>query len=549
MNILQNILDSPNHKDRQLWAALFILMAVTLLVYAVSFFNGFVRDDEVIIVNNPQTLSLQNIPDVLLTPDVIKPYYRPLNRATYLLDYRIAGMNPAWYHGINIAIHGGNVLLLYLLCRRLFPDRTAALIAALLFAVHPANSEAINFISARNTILALFFSLASLLAFMRARDQGRRWPLFSALLFFCGLLSKETAFMLVVVIALYTAIPLPGQERREEGRGRYAILLPYLLALVVYFIMRTYSLHGLVGASIPATGLLDRLYQNVTIIPQYLLLLFVPVDLTIYHTADPRTGFFALPGAVLGIWLAMLAGLWLLYRKGTGATFFGLAWCVVNYAPIANIIPIPADSITERFLYLPAAGFFIMIGSLLNGLALQKRWKYQYWTAVAAVLIAFAILTVQRSLDWRDEITLNTSGVTNNPASASAHYNLGTALRDRGDLAGAVHEWRRALELDPTNSDSLIQMGTFYAMQGDLSKAEEYYRAALRAPLGIADADKSMAYFNLGKIREKQGQPQKALEYYETFLKLVPVQYEEYRTEGERRIAQIRAGAARERIK
>jgi tetratricopeptide (TPR) repeat protein len=105
------------------------------------------------------------------------------------------------------------------------------------------------------------------------------------------------------------------------------------------------------------------------------------------------------------------------------------------------------------------------------------------------------------------------------------------------------------LELDPTNSDSLIQMGTFYAMQGDLSQAEEYYRAALRAPLGIADADKSMAYFNLGKIREKQGQPEKALEYYETFLKLVPVQYEEYKAEGERRIAQIRADAARKRIR
>jgi tetratricopeptide (TPR) repeat protein len=549
MTILHSIRGIPNHSDRQLWAPLLLLTAVTVLVYAVSFFNGFVRDDEVIIVNNPQTLSLHNVSDVLFAPDVIKPYYRPLNRATYLLDYRIAGMNPAWYHGINIAIHAGNVLLLYLVCRRLFSDRTAAFIAALLFAVHPANSEAVNFISARNTILALFFSLASLLTFIKAKDQGTRWPLFSAALFLCGLLSKETAFMLIAMIALYIVIPLPGEEKREQGRGRYAILLPYLLALVVYFIMRAYSLHGLVGADIPATGLFERLYQNATIIPQYLLLLLFPVDLTIYHAADPRTGFLALPGAVLGVWIAMLAGLWLLYRKGSKATFFGLAWCVVNYAPISNIIPIPADAITERFLYLPAAGFFIMIGSMLNGLAFQKRWKYQYWTAVAAVLVAFAILTVQRSLDWKDEITLNTSGVMNSPLSATAHYNLGTALRDRGDLAGAAHEWRRALELDPTNSDSLIQMGTLYAMQGDLATAEAYYRAALRAPQGIADADKSMAYFNLGKIREKQGQPQKALEYYETFLKLVPMQYDEYKTDVERRIEQIRIDAARERIR
>ena len=109
-------------------------------------------------------MSLRNVPEVLLAPDLIKPYYRPLNRATYLFDYRVAGMNPAWYHGVNILIHLGNVILLYLLSIRLLRNWYAALVAALLFAVHPVNSEAVNFISARNTLLALFFSLASLLA-------------------------------------------------------------------------------------------------------------------------------------------------------------------------------------------------------------------------------------------------------------------------------------------------------------------------------------------------------------------------------------------------
>ena len=122
--------------------SLLILAAATLLVYSVSFFNNFVMDDEVIIVNNPQTFSLRNIPDVLLAPDLIKPYYRPLNRATYLLDYRLAGMNPDWYHGVNVLIHLGNVILLYLVCHRLLPDGAAALVAALIFAVHPANREA-----------------------------------------------------------------------------------------------------------------------------------------------------------------------------------------------------------------------------------------------------------------------------------------------------------------------------------------------------------------------------------------------------------------------
>src|SRR5512136_3084945 len=112
---------APARKD--LWIALLLLASITLAVYSVTFFNGFVMDDEVIIVNNPQTLSLANVPEVLLAPDLIKPYYRPLNRATYLFDFQVAGMNPAWYHGINIFIHLGNVILLYLVSMRFLRNR------------------------------------------------------------------------------------------------------------------------------------------------------------------------------------------------------------------------------------------------------------------------------------------------------------------------------------------------------------------------------------------------------------------------------------------
>jgi len=225
---------SPCRKD-SMRTSLLILAVATLLVYSVSFFNKFVLDDEVIIVNNPQTMSLRNIPEVVLAPDIIKPYYRPLNRATYLLDYRMAGMNPAWYHGANVLIHLGNVILLYLVSLRLLPDRTAALIAALLFAVHPANSEAVNFISARNSLLALFFSLAAFLAFLEARGMGKRLPLLSALFFFCGLLSKETAFMLAGVIVLYTFVPLQVGEKRTRLPEGMFFLLPYMVSAVLYF--------------------------------------------------------------------------------------------------------------------------------------------------------------------------------------------------------------------------------------------------------------------------------------------------------------------------
>ncbi len=264
------------------WIALLALAAVTLSVYSVSFFNGFVLDDEVIIVKNPLTMGLSNLRTVLFSPDLIKPYYRPLNRATYLFDYWVFGMSPMWFHAANILIHLLNVILLHMIGRRVLQNSSAAFVAALLFAVHPVNSEAVNFISARNTLLSLFFCLASFLAFVHAKEKGVRWPLLSPLLFFCGLLSKETSFMLIALIALYTLLPLPGAVS-EKGRMNLLSLLPYLFFTAVYFVMRIYSLHGMMGISIPDVGLLSRLARNYHIIPQYIALLVFPTDLTVCH--------------------------------------------------------------------------------------------------------------------------------------------------------------------------------------------------------------------------------------------------------------------------
>lgn len=531
--------DIPHNSNSRLWQALLVLAAATLLVYAVSMYNGFVLDDEVIIVNNPQTLNLRSIPDVLLSPDVVKPYYRPLNRATYLLDYQLAGMNPAWYHGVNIIIHLGNVILLYLVCLRFLPDRSAALIAALLFAVHPVNTEAVNFISARNTLLALFFSLASLLTFVKARERGLRWPFLSALLFFCALMSKETGFMLIAVIALYCLVPLPGQEDEQRPwRERLPNLAPFLFATLMYFALRSYSLHGLMGTAVPAEGLFRRLAMNYYIIPQYLGLLLFPSDLTIFHTV-PKGGLLASPW-FLPAWAALISAICLIVRSRNRAALFGLAWVMINYVPISNIVPIPSDPVNERFIYLPAIGFFMVIGALAAWIRSTGKARLVLPLGVAALVAASAAVTVQRNRAWKDYYSLAASGVKNDPGSAEAHYHLGTALKDKDDLAAARVEWESALRIDPANSDSLTQMGTLAAIEGNLQSAERYYAIALLSPNGKADPDKSMVHYNLGKVYEKWGQPQKALQQYEQFMRVVPLSYLEYKPYAEQRIAQLR---------
>jgi len=528
------------------WIAVLALAIVTLSVYGVSFFNGFVLDDEIIIVKNSLTLSLGNIRTVLFSPDLIKPYYRPLNRATYLLDYRIFGMSPMWFHAANILIHLLSVLLLYRIGTRVLQSSNAGFVAALFFAIHPVNSEAVNFISARNTLLSLFFCLASFLAFMQAKEKGIRWPLLSAFLFFCGLLSKETSLMLIALIAPFMLLPLPGATS-EKGRMNLLSLLPYLFFTAVYFAMRIYSLHGMMGISIPDAGLLSRLARNYHIIPQYIALLVFPTDLTVCHNV-PGGGLFN-PLWFFPVWVALLVTIWLIILSRNKAALFGLAWCAINYLPISNIVPIPSEPMTERFLYLPAVGFFLVVGAGFAWLFNLERARRPVWAIIAIITIVLSTVTVSRNLDWRDGYSLFASAVRNNPASSEAHYNLGTAMREKGDLLAARQEWETALKLNPGNSDALIQMGTFEATQGNLQRAEQYYIAALNSPGGRADPEKSMAHYNLGKIYEKWQRPELALKHYELFLKLVDVYYIEYEQDAKQRVARLRAGMLPGQIK
>lgn len=527
--------NTPISRKRTLLSVLVILL-VAGGIYANSLSNGFVLDDELIIAGNPATRHLSGIGDVLFAPDVIKPYYRPLNRASYLIDYQLFGLNPAWFHAVNIIIHALSAVLLYLVASRLLADNYAALFAALLFAVHPANSEAVNFISARNTLLAGCFSLASLLAFLKARGRGVRLPFLSAVLFFLGLLSKETAFMLIVVIAVTTLSPSPWFVGKIL-RDRLISLVPYLAAAVVYCAMRFYSLQGMFGTDIAGGDLFSRLAMNYHIIPQYIGLLLFPIDLTIFHTAT-KGGFVT----HLALWTALFIAVWLVARRRNQAALFGLVWCVVNYAPISNIVPIPSEALTERFLYMPAIGIFIIAGACFERLQAEESLRKVVKPAAILLLLLFAAITFQRNLEWRDDYTLFASGVKNDPASAEAHFNLGTTLlQDKSDSEAARREWEMALSMDPRHADALIQMGTYAAMKGDLRKAEQFYLSALAAPPGRSDPDKCMAHFNLGKIYEKQQRPQDALQHYELFLTSVSLRYNEYRPVAEQRAAYLRS--------
>jgi protein O-mannosyl-transferase len=516
---------------------LLLLAGLTIGVYSVTLANGFVWDDDYIIVNNPATRTLSGISDLVFSPDVVKPYYRPLNRASYLLDYRLFGMNPMGFHAVNLLIHLGNVLLFFLLGQRLFNDHRPAFLAAVVFAVHPVNCEAVNFISGRNNLLSLFFVLAAFLLFLRAKEgAGWSWLALSATAFFCGLLSKETSLVLIAFIALYSWYP-PSGTGRGEWRGKLAALLPYLGCTALYLLLRHQALGGMVGSSAITDGLPQRLLHNLYIIPRYLALILFPGDLTIFHEL-PKTGLSALPW-LFPAWGAILVTLWLLLRKKSAVVLFGVLWAAFSYLPIANIVPIPSFPMAERYLYFPALGLWLIAGECAwRFSAPGVRYEKVKRTVVGVIVIVLAGVTVTRSLDWKDDVSLFKSAIRAAPLSPRGYYNLGCAYQTLGNLTAAQWEWELALRVDPGYADALAQMGTLAAVRGDLGLAERDYLAALRAK-----PKSPMVHYNLGMLYEEKGETDRALEQYELFLADVPIEYGAYVPEAERKMALLRAKA------
>jgi hypothetical protein len=488
------------------------LAAVALIAYAPAFTNGFVWDDHGIVETNPDTRDLGALPRVLLSPDEFPPYYRPLNRASYLVDYQLFGMDPRGFHAVNVALHVATVLALYALGRRLFRSRGPAVVGALLLAIHPVHAEAVNFVAARNNILAALFTVVSFVLLIDAHErESRARSLASGAALFLGLLSKEPAVMVLPVMAAWLLFPRAfGRERRE----RLAWLVPHVVACGLYLVMRYVSLGGLAGASPPAAATASlgaRLATNLYTVPRYLSLLVVPRDLSIFH-AIPA----ALPVASLvAAWVLLLAALAYFVARPAPASTVGWLWFWLKLLPIANLVAIPTTSlVAERYFYLPGIGLWLVVADACRRAAGRVAWRpiAAIGGIAAAALVA---ATFVRSLDWHDDRALATSAIRAEPAAAEAHFNLGVVLKDAGDLAGARREWEVTLRLDPNHARALVQRGTASAVGGDLRSAEDDLTRAIAMEHDIA-----LAHFNLARVYELTGRPARAADEYREFLEL-----------------------------
>jgi protein O-mannosyl-transferase len=515
------------------WTASIILAGAVWSVYANSLSAPFIFDDTSSIQENPTIRRLWPPWQALSPPrNGSGVDGRPVLNFSFAINYALHGTDVRGYHVGNTLIHAVAALLLFGFVRRMVaggahvPEtlrRSALPIAffvALLWAVHPLQTESVTCVVQRTESLSGCVYLATLYLFARGvRSEGntsRAWLTASAFACLFGMATKETVATAPLVVLLADRTFAAGTFR--EALRRRAV---YHAALVATWIplaaLMTGSAWrgGSVGFSHGIGPWLSLLTQCKAVV-MYLGLSFWPHPLVVdYGTEVIEKLREVLPQAILLTSLAA-ATVWALVRR-PALGFLG-AWFFVILAPSSSFVPLLTQTMAEHRMYLPLAAVMALVVAGLFALGRARRGATVAAGLVCAgAAIALGFGTIRRNDDYATVVGLWTDTVRACPDNARAHYNLGLALSRVGDDPGAARCYREALRLLPAFGDAHLNLGSLLFAEGRFEEARVHYEEGLRLKPRSA-----VAHNNMGNALALEGDAAGALRHYEEAVRLDP---------------------------
>jgi len=482
-------------RKKLLWLCLLVLLGVGAGIYVNSLGGDFVWDDRALVLVNPmvQTLgqSLEAFQGKLRLFNTAIGYYRPLALLSIVLDRTVWGERAFGFHLTNLLLHLGCVLALFFLLERLF-GRWTALWTSGLFAAFAVHTENVAFISGRMDVLCTLFVLLCLLFFFRPSPPSPGTLFLCFLLTLCSLLSKELGVVLVFLLPLGGLFFYP----RKTWGGHILRIAAFLVpAFAIYGVLRIQAIGALTLPVRPPFPLSQRLLFLPELLLRYLALQVFPLNLNAMHRIYPPPN---IPGFLVPLSVLTIAAftLFLLSRRSR-LVGLGSLWFLAALLPVMNLLPMVVPMMADRFLYLPSAGFALLLTGIPEALEGKKgkgnpSIKRGLWVVLLAIGLANGVFTVLRNPVWKDEMTLFTRCVEQSPGSALARNNLGYAYYREGDWQRAEQEYRRAIALSPGFADPHATLGDILSKTGRYAEAIQEYEAYLRYNPGALNRDQAL---------------------------------------------------------
>jgi len=490
--------------------ACLLVLAVTA-VNAPTWDYGFVYDDHAVIEERKPAWE-QGWKAFLQT----RQWGTGRHAMTLSLDLnRTEPLSPKPFHIVNTALAAIATVLVFALARALGLSSGAALAGSLLFAVHPVHTDAVVSIVGRAEVLAAIAVLGCLLLHVRGY---RPWPVgfvAAAPLLLLGLMSKESAFALVFLVALYDFFLAPPRSLRERALPyvAYAAATAAWLALVLPSLR---TLDPVVFADNPLAYVTpwQRVAVASALLCRYLTLTVAPFSLKpdwSFAETDPTlaagaVGLIAWAGAAIACWML---------RRRAPLLAFSFAWFPAAFAVTGNVAFPLGTIMAERLLYLPSVGPCLLAALAFEHFAGAGRARRVLAVAAtAAATLALAFAYDARGRVWTNDEHYHLVSVFDSPKSAKAHYDRGLFLAREKDYEGAEAEFKRALEILPSFSRAAYYLASTYTLRNRPEDAARVYAAYLEADPSDTGALSQLAnlQLQLGRYKEARASALRLLE-------------------------------------
>jgi protein O-mannosyl-transferase len=507
----------------------FLVLAATFLAYAAVSSFGFVYDDEAQIVHDSFVQHWHFVPAYFTShvwqwiyPHVGGNYYRPVFLIWLLLNFKLFGMHAGGWHLAVLALHLLVTWQVYRVALRLLGSKSAALVAALIFGLHPVHIEAVAWISGVTEPLAAAFILASLLSWIRYRENARTPDLAWSIVWFClGLLTKEPAILVPVLLICYDLLLArdPESAARLPLRRSLPSIAPFALAGALYAGARLHALHGFSQVVTPISAA-----QNLLTIPSLLVfyarLLLWPVGLSAFYDTPYVSTFRAALVPLLLCLVIASAAAYALYRTRSRVAAFAVVLMVLPLAPLMKLdIFFRGEIAHDRYLYLPSVGFVLLLGIAVRAAAekMEASRRPLAIGAMATVAVLLFAATMWQSLYWANNLVLYGRGVAIAPDNLVVRNDLANEFMKRGNRDVAIDQYRDVLRRDPSFWLARYNLGYAEYTGGDCPAAVRDLDIASRQ--NAIDAE---TFFYLGDCRFRLGDRQDGLALMRHAIELDP---------------------------
>jgi len=481
------------------FAPIILILLAVAFSYAPAVQNGFVWDDTALVLRDPLIRSWRLIGEgfqhFLFIDATASDFFRPLQRLTYTLEYWAFKFRPAAYHVTNLLIHAAAAIALYFVAVELLKftalderrRRWAALAAAIIWAVHPAHTSAVAYISGRADSLAAAFGFLGIYLGLRAlttdRKQRMQLHAVAGISMLLASLSKESGLVFPTLLLLILLC-------RREWRGlRYAAAATAFVA-TLYVTLRAQADHIPAPELQPPVSLAVRPILVSRAVAEYAKVLVWPASLHMERTvATQPTGFSqssitdaslrelqTIAGVVIGA--AVLWWGWKEHRRNHAA-FVCLVCACAAYLPISGIVSLNA-TVAEHWIYIPSAFLLVAAAAAIAPHVSSARIRSAALLATAMVTVSLGARTFVRCYDWKDQRTFLERTIASGGDSPRMLINLGALESSENHLDKAKTLLQSALRKAPDQPFALVNLATLEMKQNDLVGARALLERATK---------------------------------------------------------------------